>query len=81
MTALKAVPATGAAKKAGQNKSTVALLAGLGAAGAAFLKRRRGSSDGVAATADPPPSGAMAEDPKSVPVPPVTDGGAGPETA
>ena len=81
MTALKAVPATGAAKKAGQNKSTVALLAGLGAAGAAFLKRRRGSSDDVAASVDAPPAGAVAEDPRSVPVPPVSGGGAGPATA
>ena len=69
--------AGGAAKKAGQNKSKVALLAGLGAAGAAVLKKRRAGSDTGATVAETtPPTTTVVDDPRaSVPVAPAaTDG-------
>ena len=75
---LKSVPAAGAAKTAGQNKSKLALVAGLGAAGAAFLKRRKSGSDAT----EPATTTVVAEPSASVPVAPVAgDPGAGTSAA
>ena len=73
--ALKSVPAAGAAKTAGQNKSKLALVAGLGAAGAAFLKRRKTGSDDAAT---PETTTVVADPSASVPVAPVAGEPSGP---